>query len=130
MKLPDYNPPPMLSACMAVAVCPLVVLQAFGLVLFKVVDADIGLAILVACIVWVLYQMHHYQADVDAYDQAYVQQHLAWRTPAMLPALAAQAGASAATRRFVLAHLQQLQQTQPPPDLAACTPQGRAQHSA
>jgi hypothetical protein len=105
MKLPEYSPPHAMSACVAVATSPLLVLMGFVLVVWQVIDTDTALALVVACTVWVLAEMHGYQRHIDLYNADYVACHLSWRSSATLKVLAAQAEVSIQTRDFVLAYV-------------------------
>lgn len=105
MKLPEYSPPHALSACVAVATSPLLVLMGFVLVVWRVIDTDTALALVVACTVWVMAEMHGYQRNIDHYNAEYVACHLSWRSSATLSVLAAQEHTSPQTRDFVLAYL-------------------------
>jgi hypothetical protein len=106
MKLPEYAPPHALSACVAVAVAPLLVLLTFVAVVWTLMDTDTALAVVVACTVWVMAEMHAYQRNVDGYNRDYVECHLSWRSSATLGVMAQMAHTSPATRDFVLAYVQ------------------------
>lgn len=106
MKLPEYAPPSALSAFVAVAVAPLLVLLAFALVVVQTVDSDTGLAALTACTLWILAEMHGYQRHLDAYNADFVQTHLSWRSAATLQVLAMRDDCGPETRAFVMAYLQ------------------------
>jgi len=101
MTLPAYAPPDTPRTCLAVALAPLLVLLAFTAVVCRLIDPDTGLAVLVACGVWVVHEMHDYQKTIDGYNATYVARHLAWRSPGTLAALADDAQLPADTRAFV-----------------------------
>ena len=101
MTLPAYTPPESRRTCLAVALAPLLVLLAFTAVVSRLADPDTGLAVLLACGIWVVHEMHGYQRAIDGYNAAYVERHLAWRAPATLEALAGDARLAPATRDFV-----------------------------
>lgn len=105
MKLPDYAPPPALSACVAVALAPLLVLLAFCAVVWQLIEVDSAMALLAVCTVWVVVEMVAYQRAMDAYNADYAHTHLSWRSPATLAVLAGQEGVPEATRDFVLAYV-------------------------
>lgn len=113
MKLPEYSPPHAVSACVAVATSPLLVLMAFVLVVWRVIDTDTALALVVACTIWVMAEMHGYQRHIDHYNADYVTCHLSWRSSATLSVLAAQEHTSAQTRDFVMTYLQSGRQLGP-----------------
>jgi hypothetical protein len=64
---------------LAVGLAPITVLLAFTAIVIGWVAVDIGLATLLACTLWVAYEMRDYQRAVDAYNADYVQRHLQWR---------------------------------------------------
>jgi hypothetical protein len=101
MTLPAYIPPESARTCLAVAMAPLAVLLAFTAVVTRLIDADTGLAILAACGVWVIHEMHDFQRTIDGYNTDYVDRHLAWRSAATLDALAGDGRLPAPTREFV-----------------------------
>lgn len=105
MKLPDYSPPPATTAIVAVAASPILVLLTFVAVVWQIVETDTALAIVVACTVWVIAEMHTYQRNLDAYNADYVAIHLSWRSSATLSVLAAQEQTKVETRDFVLAYV-------------------------
>ncbi len=77
--LPAYEPPDHRRTALAVALAPIAVLLAFMGIAIGWVAVDIGLAVLLACTLWVAQEMHAYQRAVDAYNADYVQRHLRWR---------------------------------------------------
>lgn len=99
--LPDYAPPELLRANVAVGTAPLLVLAVFATVVWRLMDADTGFAVLAACCVWVAVEMRAYQKAVDAYNRGYVEAHLAWRSLGALAALARCEHQTPATREFV-----------------------------
>lgn len=105
MKLPEYSPPPATTAIVAVALSPILVLLTFVSVVWQVIETDTALAVVVACTVWVIAEMHRYQRDLDDYNADYVAVHLSWRSSATLTVLAAQDHTSTETRDFVLAYV-------------------------
>ena len=109
MKLPHYRPPTLLSAGVALTLAPVVVLLALSLATHQVIAADMALALLVVCLVWVAAEVQAYRRDLDSYDDDYVHHHLAWRDPDTLAVLAALPGTLAATLRFVRAHIERRQ---------------------
>jgi multisubunit Na+/H+ antiporter MnhB subunit len=101
LLLPEYSPPNAQRSALAAGVAPILVLLSFTLIVARLIDADTGFAIFAACTVWVVYEMSVYQRTIDAYNEAYVGRHLAWRTSEALLALAAAPGTHASTRDFV-----------------------------
>lgn len=101
MQLPDYQPPSDQRASLAVGLAPLFVLITFAAIVTRVIAVDTGFAIFVACTLWVVYEMHCYQASVDRYNQDYVDEHLAWRSAATLAAIAGDERRPEPTRAFV-----------------------------
>ncbi len=99
--LPEYSPPNHQRASLAVGVAPLLVLLTFTAVVVRWMDVSTAMAVFAACTVWVVYEMHVYQAGVDAYNEDYVQRHLAWRSSDSLLALARQPGTARPTADFV-----------------------------
>lgn len=105
MTLPAYDPPESQRTCLAVALAPLLVLLAFTAVVTRLIDADTGLAILVASGVWVVHEMHDFQKSIDGYNADYVRRHLAWRSAGTLDTLAREPQTNATTRDFVQRYL-------------------------
>jgi hypothetical protein len=101
MHLPDYQPPSDQRASLAVGLAPLFVLITFAAIVTRVIAVDTGLAIFVACTLWVVYEMHCYQTTIDRYNQDYVDTHLAWRSPATLASVAGDEHRPEPTRDFV-----------------------------
>jgi hypothetical protein len=83
MILPAHEPPSDLRASMAVGLAPVFVLVVFSLIVSGLIAFDTGVAIFLACTVWVVYEMLDYQRAVDAYHQQCVQGHPAWRSEAL-----------------------------------------------
>lgn len=77
--LPDYAPPQQRSTALAVGLAPLIVLLVFTGIVMRWVAVDTGLAVLLACTLWVAHEMHGFQRAVDAYNADYVSRHLQWR---------------------------------------------------
>ncbi|MFM7507078.1 MAG: hypothetical protein ACKO3M_11085 [Rubrivivax sp.] len=77
--LPAYEPPSHRRTSLAVGLAPLIVLLVFTGIVIGWVPADIGLASLLACTLWVAHEMHGFQRAVDAYNADYVERHLQWR---------------------------------------------------
>lgn len=105
MKLPTYDPPSPQKACVAVALAPIVVLLAFTAVVIQFIDPDTCFATFLACAIWVIFELHDHQRSVDAYNLAYVEAHLQWRSSETLRRLVTADGTDAGTREFVLAFL-------------------------
>ena len=101
MRLPPYLPPSAQHASVAVGLSPLIVLVAFTGVVCRLLDPDTGFAWAVACTFWVSYEMHHFQRAMDAYNLAYAETHLAWRSSDTLRALTADDQVDGPTREFV-----------------------------
>lgn len=91
MILPAYEPPSDRRASVAVALAPVFVAVVFSLIVSGLIAFDSGVAIFLACTVWVVYEMLDYQRAVDAYHQQCVQGHEAWRGSEALDALAQEA---------------------------------------
>ncbi len=79
MILPAYEPPSDRRASLAVGLAPVFVLVVFSLIVSGLIAFDTGVAIFLACTVWVVYEMLDYQRAVDAYHQQCVQGQSAWR---------------------------------------------------
>lgn len=105
MKLPDYTPPDARRANVAVGLSPLIVLIAFTLIVTRLIDVDTGLAIMAACTVWVVWEMHDYQRSIDAYNEQYVESHLLPRSSATLHSLVSTDPVHGPTRAFVMRFL-------------------------
>jgi hypothetical protein len=101
MILPAYEPPSDRRASLAVGLAPVFVLVVFSLIVSGLIAFDSGVAIFLACTVWVVYEMHDYQRALDEYNQQYVQSHLAWRTADMLEAMAGASDTEPQTSGFV-----------------------------
>lgn len=99
--LPDYSPPNQQRAALAAGLSPLLVLLTFTAIVARWMDVETGFAIFVACSIWVVYEMHIYQASIDGYNQEYVRRHLDWRSSEALLALSGAPGVPEATRSFV-----------------------------
>jgi hypothetical protein len=80
MILPAYEPPSDRRASLAVGLAPVFVLVVFSLIVSGLIAFDTGVAIFLACTVWVVYEMLDYQRAVDADHQQCVQGHPAWRS--------------------------------------------------
>jgi len=78
MILPVAEPPSHRRASVAVALAPLFVAVVFLLIVAGMIAFDTGVAIFLACIAWVIYEMLDYQRAVDAYHQQCVQASAAW----------------------------------------------------
>jgi hypothetical protein len=92
MILPAHEPPSDRRASVAVGLAPLFVAVVFTLIVSGLIAFDTGVAIFLACTVWVVYEMLDYQRAVDAYHQQCVQGHPAWRGADAFDALAQDAG--------------------------------------
>jgi ABC-type protease/lipase transport system fused ATPase/permease subunit len=101
MILPAYEPPSDRRASLAVGLAPVFVLVVFSLIVSGLIAFDTGVAIFLACTVWVVYEMHDYQRALDDYNQQYVHSHLAWRTADMLEAMAGATDTEPQTSGFV-----------------------------
>jgi hypothetical protein len=105
MDLPDYQPPDDSRAGVAAGLAPLLVLWGFVAVVMRWMDPDTGLVALLACALWVAYEMHHYQRGIDRYNADYVRRHLAWRSTDTLEGLAHGGRLPEPTRAFVHQYL-------------------------
>lgn len=101
MTLPAYTPPQSQRTLLAVSLAPLLVLLAFTAVVTRLMDVDTALALLMACSIWVVHEMHVYQVAVDGYNADYVRHHLMCRSIGSLLALAGDERLSPPTREFV-----------------------------
>jgi len=88
MILPAAEPPSDRRASVAVGLAPLFVAVVFSLIVSGLIAFDTGVAIFLACTVWVVYEMLDYQRAFDAYQQQCMQGDPAWRGAALLDALA------------------------------------------
>jgi hypothetical protein len=105
MNLPAYQPPDPSRAGVAAGLAPLLVLLGFVAVVLRWMDPDTGLAALLACALWVAYEMHEYQRGIDRYNADYVRCHLAWRSAATLESMAHAGQLPEPTRCFVRQYL-------------------------
>jgi len=78
MILPASDPPSDRRASMAVGLAPIFVAVVFTLIVSGLIAFDTGVAIFLACTVWVVYEMMDYQRAVDAYHQQSLQAHPGW----------------------------------------------------
>ena len=78
MILPAHEPPSDKRASLAVGLAPIFVVVVFSLIVSGLIAFDSGVAIFLACTVWVVYEMLDYQRAVDAYQQQSVQAHPQW----------------------------------------------------
>jgi hypothetical protein len=99
--LPDYDPPQVRRAALAVGAAPLVVLVVFTLIVWRWIDPSTGLAWFGASTLWVVHEMNQFQKAIDGYNAAYARRHLDGRSIEALQALAQAAEVSAPTREFV-----------------------------
>jgi hypothetical protein len=97
MILPAYEPPSDRRASVAVGLAPVFVAVVFTLIVSGLIAFDTGVAIFLACTVWVVYEMLAYQRAVDAYHQQCVR----GSTPAWRGAEALAQGAGADGSDFV-----------------------------
>ncbi|HEY6513307.1 MAG TPA: hypothetical protein VI032_15085 [Burkholderiaceae bacterium] len=88
MILPAAEPPSDRRASVAVGLAPIFVAVVFTLIASRLIAFDTGVAIFLACTVWVVYEMLDYQRAIDAYQQQCLQGNPAWRGAAALDALA------------------------------------------
>ena len=100
-NLPTYNPPSSQRATVAAGAAPLLVLLTFVLIVSRAIDVDTGLAIFLACAVWVVVEMDGFQRAIDSYNASFVESHLAWRSSDTLRTWAHGADADPGTREFV-----------------------------
>lgn len=105
-ELPPYSPPMQRRAGVAAALAPLLVLLAFTALVHRLIDPSTGLALFAACTVWVVHEMHGFQASTDRYNQHYAERHLRWRSSVALLALAEAPGTPEPTRVFVTRFVQ------------------------
>lgn len=103
--LPTYNPPSSQRASVAAGVAPLLVLLTFVLIVSRAIDVDTGLAVFLACAVWVVVELDGFQRAIDSYNASFVESHLAWRSSDTLREWANLADADAGTRDFVQSFL-------------------------
>ncbi len=98
--LPAYEPPHHRRTALAVGIAPLVVLLVFTGIVMHWVAVDTGLAILLACTVWVAHEMHVFQRAVDVYNAEYVSRHLQWRRSETIAELMDSPATGAPARAF------------------------------
>ena len=79
MILPAYEAPSDRRASVAVGLAPIFVAVVFTLIASGMIAFDTGVAIFLACTVWVVYEMLDYQRAVDAYHQQCMRGAAAWR---------------------------------------------------
>jgi hypothetical protein len=100
-ELPPYSPPLQRRAGIAAAGAPLLVLLGFTGLVLKLLEPSTVLALFAACTVWVVHEMHGFQASTDRYNRHYAERHLRWRSSEALLALADAPGTPEPTRVFV-----------------------------
>ena len=100
-QLPPYAPPLQRRAAVAAGTAPLLVLLAFTALVSGLMDASTAFAVFAAATVWVVYEMHAFQASTDHYNAEYARCHLQWRSDAMLHELALAPACDERTRLFV-----------------------------
>lgn len=101
MCLPAYEPPEPRRAVVACAGAPLVVLAVFVALVLGAIDLELAGVWMLGATVWVGWEMQDYQRALDGYNRAYVQAHLAGRTPAQLRAWAEDPALPGETREFL-----------------------------
>jgi len=69
MILPAHEPPSDQRASLAVALAPIFVVVVFSLIVSGLIAFDTGVAIFLACTVWVVHEMLDYQRAIDDYQQ-------------------------------------------------------------
>ncbi len=99
--LPQYEPPLQQRAALAVGFAPILVLLSFTLLVARWMQPDMAFAVFAACTVWVVYEMHVFQASTDRYNAEYARRHLAWRSNEDLLVLAQAPDTDERTRIFV-----------------------------
>lgn len=67
-ELPPYSPPWQHRGGVAAAAAPLLVLLGFTPLVLKLIDVSTGLALFVACTVWLVHEMHGFQASTDRHN--------------------------------------------------------------
>lgn len=103
--LPRYQPPSDQRASAAAALAPLLVLFGFASIVTKVIEPSTGLALFLACAIWVAHELHQYQRSIDNYNHDYVQRHLERLSSEALVALVEVQPCDEPTREFVLRFL-------------------------
>ena len=88
MILPAHEPPSDKRASLAVGLAPIFVVVVFSLIVSGLIAFDSGVAIFLACTVWVVYEMLDYQRAVDAYQQQWLLADPPWPGPDALDAAA------------------------------------------
>ncbi len=104
--LPEYDPPHHRRTALAVGLAPLIVLLVFTGIVMRWVAVDTGLAVLLACTLWVAHEMHGFQRAVDAYNAEYVTRHLQWRRDETIAELIASPATTAPARAFATRFLE------------------------
>jgi len=100
-SLPAYAPPASQRAAMAAGLAPLLVLGTFTLIVSQVIAVDTGMAVFACCTLWVMWELHEFQRNIDAYNHDYAASHLAWRSTTSLQHWLENAQGEAGTREFV-----------------------------
>ena len=101
LNLPAYEPPSAQRAGVAGGVSPIIALVVFTLLVSHVIDAETAFAWFLGCTVWVVYELHDYQRQVDHYNVHYVERHLVWRSNETLRSIADSEATPYGTREFV-----------------------------
>lgn len=98
--LPSYDPPHHRRTALTVGLAPLLVLLVFTLIVMGWMPVELGLAVLLACTLFVAHEMHGFQRAVDAYNAEYVRRHLQWRGSETIAELMASPATDAPARNF------------------------------
>jgi hypothetical protein len=79
MPSTSHEPPNDRRARVAMGVTPMLVVAAFALVGTGWVDFEVGVAVALSCAVWVVYELHACQREIDEYNLQALQDHGVWR---------------------------------------------------
>jgi hypothetical protein len=75
----NHEPPSDRRARVAMGVTPMLVVAVFALVGVGLVEFEAGVAVALACAVWVVYELHACQREIDDYNLQAARSHGAWR---------------------------------------------------
>jgi hypothetical protein len=70
-SLQPSNSAPARRAAWAVGVAPVVAVMAFALIVCDVIAVDLGFTLFVACIAWLVLELHRYQKSMDEDDNSF-----------------------------------------------------------
>jgi hypothetical protein len=75
----NHEPPSDRRARIAMTATPMLVAVVFALVGVELVEFEAGVAVALACAVWVVHELHACQREIDEYTLRAAQDHGVWR---------------------------------------------------